>query len=93
MPIIKRNNCICATLGTVWMAGMQGAGAPRIPDSHPYRATSTKFTWYCADDCLVCRVRGSPCITDSHPHRKTSTKCRIDTVISPDDGHVVARNM
>jgi len=79
VPIIKRNNCICATLGTVWMAGMQGAGAPRIPDSHPYRATSTKFTWYCAED--------------SHPHRKTSTKCRIDTVISPDDGHVVARNM
>jgi len=23
----------------------------------------------------------------------TNTKCRIDTVISPDDGHVVARNM
>jgi len=23
----------------------------------------------------------------------TNTKCRIDTVISPDDGHIVARNM
>jgi len=23
----------------------------------------------------------------------TNTRCRIDTVISPDDGHIVARNM
>ena len=34
-----------------------------------------------------------PCIPDSHPHTVTSTKCRIDTVISRDDGHTVARNM
>ena len=39
------------------------------------------------DDCLVCRV-----IPDSHPHRVANTKCRIDTVVSPDDGHIVARN-
>jgi hypothetical protein len=38
------------------------------------------------DDCLVC-------ISDSHPHRVTDTKCHIDTVISPDDGHIVAWNM
>ena len=25
--------------------------------------------------------------------RVTNTKCHIDTVISPDDGHIVARNM
>jgi len=25
--------------------------------------------------------------------RTTSTKCRINTVVSPDDGHIVARNM
>ena len=31
-----------------------------------------------------------PCIPDSHPHRITSTKCRINTVVSPDDGHIVA---
>ena len=44
-------------------------------------------TWYCVDDCLVC-------IPDSHPHRKASTKCRKNTVVSPDDGHIiVARNM
>jgi len=41
----------------------------------------------------VC-MQGSPCILpDSHPHRVTNTKCRIDRVISPDDGHIVARNM
>ena len=34
-----------------------------------------------------------PCIPDSHPYRITSTKCRINTVVSPDDGHIVARNM
>jgi hypothetical protein len=30
---------------------------------------------------------------DIYPHRVTNTKCRIDTVISPDDGNIVARNM
>ena len=34
-----------------------------------------------------------PCVPDSHPYRVTSTKCLIDTVISPDDGHIVAQNM
>jgi hypothetical protein len=37
---------------------------------------------FCVDDCLVCRV-----------HRITSAKCRKNTVVSPDDGHIVARNM
>jgi hypothetical protein len=59
MPIIRRNNCICATLGichSVWM-------------------TDWSFI--------------PLCIPDSHPHRVTNTKCRMDTVISPDDGHIV----
>jgi len=55
------------------------------------------FSWYlslCMDDCLVCRVDFNPlCIPESHQHRVTNTKCRIDTVISPDDGHIFARNM
>ena len=45
--------------------------------------------WYllfCIDDCLVC-------IPDSHPCRIASIKCRINTFVSPDDGHIVARNM
>jgi hypothetical protein len=36
-------------------------------------------------------MQGAPCIPDSHPYRVTRTKCRIDTVISPDDGHIFAR--
>jgi hypothetical protein len=32
-------------------------------------------------------------IIGSHPYRITSTKCRINTVASPDDGHIVAKNM
>jgi len=30
-----------------------------------------------------------PCIPDSHPHTIASTKCRVNTVVSPDDGHQV----
>jgi hypothetical protein len=30
---------------------------------------------------------------NGHPHRVTNTRCRIDIVISSDDGHIVARNM
>jgi len=47
-------------------------------------------TWYllfCMDD------QGAPYIPDSHPHRITSTKCLKNTVVSPDDGHIVAGNM
>jgi hypothetical protein len=46
------------------------------------------------DDSLVCRVEFiPPCIPDSYLYRITSTKCRINTVVSPDDGHIVAQNM
>jgi len=34
-----------------------------------------------------------PYIPDSHLYRVTDTMCRISTVFSPDDGHIVARNM
>jgi len=38
-------------------------------------------------------VRRVPCVPDSDLHRVTHTKCGTDTVISPDDGLIVARNM
>ena len=38
-------------------------------------------------------MQGPPCIPDSHPYRITSTKCRINTVVSPDDEYIFARNM
>jgi hypothetical protein len=34
-----------------------------------------------------------PYIPDSNPYRVTNTRCRTGTVFSPDDGHIVARNM
>jgi len=34
-----------------------------------------------------------PCIPDSHLYRMTNTRCRIGTVFSSDDGHIVAGNM
>jgi len=33
------------------------------------------------------------CLLDIHPYRMTNTKCRIDTIIYPYYGHIVARNM
>ena len=66
MPIIRRNNCIYATLCTCYLSSMQGGmELSSIP----------------------------PCIPDSHLYRITGTKCRINTVVSPDDGHIVAQNM
>ena len=37
----------------------------------------------------------SLCVGDSHGHlhRVTYTRCRIDTIDSPDDEHMAARNM
>jgi len=34
-----------------------------------------------------------PCIPDSHLYRVINIRCRIGTEFSPDDGHVVARNV
>jgi len=33
------------------------------------------------------------CIPDGHLHTVTYTRCRIDTINSPDDGHMAVRNM
>jgi hypothetical protein len=34
-----------------------------------------------------------PCMPDSHSYTMTKTRCRIGTVISPDDRHIFARKM
>jgi len=46
----------------------------------------------CVDGRLVCRSICS-CIPDGHLHKVTYTRCRIDTINSPDDGHIAVRNM
>jgi hypothetical protein len=33
------------------------------------------------------------CTRNGHLYRVTYTRCRIDTINSPDDGHMAARNM
>jgi len=33
------------------------------------------------------------CTPDGHLYRVTYTRCRIDTINSPDDGQMAARNM
>ena len=53
--------------------------APMCPSS----GETTVFLRHFVDDCLA----------DSHPQRITSTKYGKNTVVSPDDGHIVARNM
>jgi len=40
----------------------------------------------CVDDLLVC-------VPEGYLHRVTYTRCRIDTISSPDDGHIAVRNM
>ena len=58
----------------------------RLCDHHQEKQLCLCDTWYslfCVDDCTVC----------SHPRRITSTKCCINTVVSPDDGHIVGRNI
>jgi len=36
---------------------------------------------------------GMQVLVDGHLHRVTYTRCRIDTINSPDDEHMSARNM
>ena len=46
-------------------------------------------------DRLVCRYgrKIHICIPDGHLQRVTYARCHIDTIDSPDDEHIVARNM
>jgi len=48
--------------------------------------------WYMSlrvDDRLVCIT----CVPDGHLHGVTHSRCRIDTIHSPDDGHIAVRNI
>jgi len=38
-------------------------------------------------------VRLQTCTLNGHVYKVTYTTCRIDTINSPDDGHMAARNM
>jgi len=45
---------------------------------------SVQMTVWCA---------GAICTPNDHLHRVTYTRCHIDTINSPDDGHMAASNM
>jgi hypothetical protein len=48
----------------------------------------------CVGDRMVCRFELTQTYTpDGHLHTVTYTGCRIDTIDSPDDEHMGARNM
>jgi len=51
---------------------------------------SIQTTIWCAglDETLI-----QTCTPNGHLYRATYTRCHIDTINSPDDGHVAARNM
>jgi len=62
----------------------------------PSSGETTVFMWWMVLVILYgwpSGMQGAPCIPDGHPHRITSTKCHINTVVSPDDGHIAARNV
>jgi len=64
--------------------------------SYPLRSFfhfSGKTAQCCMSISFLYMFRTTMCMPDTHPHKITSTKCRINTVVSPDDRHIVARNM
>ena len=90
--IIRRNNCVYATLGTcysVWMT-VWYAGWKLHTSHHQEKQLCLCDTWYLLLCGWLSGMQVPTCIPDSHPHRITSTKCRISTVVSPDDGYIVA---
>ena len=62
----------------------------------PSSGETTVFIWHLVL-VILCGwpsgMQGAPCIPDGHPYRITSTIHHINTVVSPDDGNIVARNM
>ena len=60
-----------------------------------FNCINTKLSGICHSDRLVCRFGRSvqTCIPYGHLRRVTYTRYRIDTIESPDDEHLNARNM
>jgi len=75
----KYNTCY-----SVWMTGMQ-----------EHMLLHTRWNTILAILCgwLSGMQSICSCIPESHLYRITGTKCRLDTVVSPDDGNMIARNM
>jgi len=85
-----------------WLSGMRGGIPPCIPESHPHRITSIKccintvwgkktnkmqqYRWFIVNYGWMFFPHA---LLTMHGHRNI----KINTVVSPDDGPIVARNM
>ena len=93
VPIIRRTYCIYATLVFFtlygWLSGLL------VGMSTMGGCLVSLLGW------VLWVAVWSACWDESHPNQQTKQppiqsekyQCRVDTIISPDDGHIVARNM
>jgi len=109
--IIRRNNCVFATIVTcysvwmtVWCACRHTRQSSSQNNKYQLSRNHSCFSWWWAHSRLKHvrlwahhqgkQLSGMPAgIPDCHPHRITSTNCRKNTVVSPDDGPIAARNI
>ena len=54
---------------------------------------SSTYMSLCVDDRLVCRFGFIHACINLHTVTYTRCRCHIDTINSPDDGHIAVRNM
>ena len=87
LVILQIKPTYCTVFLSMFISFLYIVWATMCPSSEEITVCDTWYISVCVDDCLVCRV-----IPAIRPHRVANTKCCIDTVVSPDDGHIVARN-
>jgi hypothetical protein len=90
-----RMECVASTLSTLHTTSERGVSSITTADAHTSSASSQlnwrthRFKW----TRPFCRKMKSGFCACAITFQTQSTKCRINTVVSPDDGLVVARNM
>ena len=70
---------------TVWCAGLD--------ETHPLHPLWYNVYMHYTIDVQVWMILIQTCTPNGHLHRMTYTRCRTDTINSPDDRHMAARNM
>ena len=75
--LVNRTNLVLSVFGNMLIAFLYMFRATMCPSSGKYRTYATPGFI-------------PTCILDSHLYRVTNTRCRVGTVLSPDDGHIVA---
>jgi len=76
----------CTLLLSIFISNSLHVSGEYVPIfRRSYCIYATRYFALCMGGCLVCSWQP--------PIQSAKYQCRIDTVISPDDGHIVARNM